>query len=211
MSSTRPIRRGTWLRVFAATLPACLLCVVTCAPAFSLDRDRSIAQFTYTFWSEKDGAPSEISSLAQTQDGYLWIGSERGLFRFDGVKFEEYAPPPGVNLPSHSIYSLMATPDGGLWIAFEPNGVGFYKDGSLTVFNRPEQLPDSPVHCFARDNDGTIWAGTETGLAFRQGDRWISVGHEWNFTPEMIRYVFVDREGTLWAATVKRALYLKRG
>ena len=126
---------------------------------------------------------AKSARLAQTQDGYLWIGSERGLFRFDGVKFEEYSPPPGVNLPSHSIYALMATPDGGLWIAFEPNGLGFYKDGSLTVFTRPEQLPDSPIHCFARDNDGTIWAGTETGLVFRQGDRWISVGSEWNFTP----------------------------
>jgi signal transduction histidine kinase/ligand-binding sensor domain-containing protein len=182
-----------------------------CIEAFALDRDRSIGQFYYTFWSEKDGAPSEVSALAQTQDGYLWIGSERGLFRFDGVNFDEYSPPPGVNLPSHSIYSLMSTPDGGLWIAFEPNGLGFYKDGSLTVFTRPEQLPDSPVHCFARDSDGRIWAGTETGLVFRQGDRWISVGQEWNFAPEMIRYIYVDREGTLWVATDKRVLYLKRG
>jgi signal transduction histidine kinase/ligand-binding sensor domain-containing protein len=190
---------------------ALVLMASVCAGVFALDRDRSVAQFYYTFWSEKDGAPSEIGALAQTQDGYLWIGSERGLFRFDGVHFEEYSPPSGVNLPSHSIYSLMATPDGGLWIAFEPNGLGFYKDGSLTVFTRREQLPDSPVHCFARDSDGRIWAGTETGLVFRQGDRWVPVGQEWNFTPEMIRYIFVDRQGTLWAATVKRALYLKRG
>ena len=188
-----------------------VLMASACASVFALDRDRSVAQFYYTFWSEKDGAPSEISALAQSQDGYLWIGSERGLFRFDGVTFKEYSPPAGVNLPSHSIYSLMATPDGGLWVAFEPNGLGFYKDGSLTVFTRPEQLPNSPVHCFARDSDGRLWAGTETGLAFRQGDRWVSVGQEWNFTPEMIRYVYVDREGTLWAATVNRVVYLKRG
>ena len=188
-----------------------LLLATVCMSAFALDLDRNIAQFYYTFWSEKDGAPSEVSSLAQTQDGYLWIGSERGLFRFDGVNFEEYSPPPGVNLPSHSIYALLATPEGGLWIAFEPNGLGFYKDRSLTVFTRSEQLPDSPVHCFARDSDGRIWAGTETGLVFRQGDRWISVGREWNFTPDMIRYLFVDRDGTLWVATVKQVVYLRRG
>ena len=202
------------VRIFSCIerwVAALVLMASACAGVFALDRDRSVAQFYYTFWSEKDGAPSEIGALAQTQDGYLWIGSERGLFRFDGVHFEEYSPPSGVNLPSHSIYSLMATPDGGLWIAFEPNGLGFYKDGSLTVFTRREQLPDSPVHCFARDSDGRIWAGTETGLVFRQGDRWVPVGQEWNFTPEMIRYIFVDRQGTLWAATVKRALYLKRG
>jgi ligand-binding sensor domain-containing protein len=86
----------------------CLLIVFRCAPAFALDSDRSIMQFHHTAWSETDGAPSEISALAQTDDGYLWIGSARGLFRFDGVKFEEYKPQPGVELPSHRVY------DGGI-------------------------------------------------------------------------------------------------
>jgi signal transduction histidine kinase/ligand-binding sensor domain-containing protein len=196
---------------FTANLLACVFCAFLCAPAFSLDRDRSIAQFHYTFWSENDGAPSEIYALAQTEDGYLWIGSTRGLFRFDGVKFEEYKPQPGVELPSHSIYSLMATPDGGLWIAFEPTGLGFLKDGSLTVFTEPGELPDSPIHCFARDHDGRVWAGTETGLVLREGTRWIPIGHNWNFAPEVIRALFVDRDGTLWVATVNIIAFLRRG
>ena len=189
----------------------CLLIVFRCAPTFALDRDQSIEQFNYTAWSENDGAPSEISALAQTEDGYLWIGSARGLFRFDGVKFEEYKPQPGVELPSHSIYSLMATPDGGLWIAFEPTGLGFLRSGSLTVFTRPEELPDSPIHSFARDHDGRIWAGTETGLVLRDGSRWIPIGHDWNFAPDVIRALFVDREGTLWVATMKIIAFLRRG
>ena len=179
--------------------------------AFALDRDRNITQFYHSFWSAKDGAPSEISALAQTQDGYLWIGSTQGLSRFDGVKFEEYKPQAGSDLPSHSILSMMATPDGGLWIAFDPNGLGFLKDGLFTVFKRQEELPASPIHCFAQDQDGRIWGGTETGLVFRQGNRWIAAGTERNFTPEMIRYLFVDREGTLWVATVTRVLFLRRG
>jgi ligand-binding sensor domain-containing protein len=187
-----------------------LLMATASLGALALDRDRSIAQFHSTFWSEKDGAPGDIGALAQTNDGYLWIGSTRGLFRFDGVKFDEYQPPAGVELPSHSIWSLMAMPDGGLWIAFEPNGVGFLKDGSLTVFTRRDQLPPSPIHCFARDDDGTIWAATETGLVFRQNDRWIPLSAEWNLPPEMIRYMFVDRAGTLWVATINRIFYRKR-
>ena len=121
-----------------------LICVFLPAPVFSLDRDRNVAQLYHTSWSEKNGAPSQISALAQTVDGYLWIGSARGLFRFDGVRFEEYKPQPGVELPSHSIYSLMATPDGGLWIAFEPNGLGFLKDGSLTVFHPTGRIAGFP-------------------------------------------------------------------
>jgi signal transduction histidine kinase/ligand-binding sensor domain-containing protein len=198
-------------RHISRTLWICLFIVFRCGPTFALDRDRSILQFHHTAWSVNDGAPSEISALAQTEDGYLWIGSAQGLFRFDGVKFEEYEPQPGVELPSHGIYSLMPTPDGGLWIAFNPTGLGFLRDGSLTVFTRPEELPDSQIHSFARDHDGRIWAGTESGLVLREGTRWIPIGHDWNFAPEVIRDVFVDREGTLWVATVKIITFLRRG
>ncbi len=198
-------------RQIALTLWICLLIVFRCVPTFALDRDRSILQFHHTAWSVNDGAPSEISALAQTEDGYLWIGSPQGLFRFDGVKFEEYKPQSGVELPSHGIYSLMATPDGGLWIAFAPTGLGFLKDGSLTVFTRPEELPDSQIHSLARDHDGRIWASTETGLVLREGTRWVPIGHDWNFAPAVIRALFVDREGTLWVATMKIITFLRRG
>jgi ligand-binding sensor domain-containing protein len=192
-------------------LGICLLIIFRSGPTLALDRDRRIVQFHYQAWSVNDGAPGEISALAQTEDGYLWIGSPQGLFRFDGVRFEEYKPQPGVQLPSHGIYYLMATPDGGLWIAFAPTGLGFLKDGSLTLFSKPEELPDSQIHSFARDHDGRIWASTETGLVMREGTRWIPIGHEWNFAPELIRNLFVDRDGTLWVATVKIITFLRRG
>src|SRR5437763_16609258 len=76
-------------RQIPLTLWICLLIVFRCAPTFALDRDRSIVQFHYTAWSVKDGAPSEISAFAQTEDGYLWIGSPHGLVRFDGLTFEK--------------------------------------------------------------------------------------------------------------------------
>jgi signal transduction histidine kinase/streptogramin lyase len=198
-------------RQISLNLLICLLIVFCSVPAFALDRDRSILQFHHTAWSVNDGAPSEISALAQTEDGYLWIGSPQGLFRFDGVKFEEYKPQPGVELPSHGIYYLLATPDGGLWIAFAPTGLGFLKDGSLTVFTKPEELPDSQIHSLARDHDGRIWASTETGLVLRDGTRWVPIGHDWNFAPAVIRALFVDREGTLWVATMKIITFLRRG
>jgi PAS domain S-box-containing protein len=196
---------------FAASILVCVLSALVSRTGYALDRDRSITQFYHTAWSEKDGAPSQVSALAQTTDGYLWIGSARGLFRFDGVKFEEYQPQPGVELPSHNIYSLMATPDGGLWIAFRPIGTGFLKNGSLTVLTRPEEMPDSPIHSFALDHDGRLWAGTETGLELRQGTRWTLIGNDWNLPPEMVRDILVDSEGTLWVANMKTIAFLRRG
>ena len=119
--------------------------------AAALDPDRSLKELHHTAWRAREGAPSQISALAQTRDGYLWIGSALGLFRFDGIEFERYVPPAGTALPSHNIYALRATPDGGLWIAFRPSGIGFLKDGRLLVRNGPED--PAPVFDLAADAD----------------------------------------------------------
>jgi ligand-binding sensor domain-containing protein len=60
-------------------------------------------------------------------------------------------------------------------------------------------------------HEGKIWAGTEAGLVLRQGDRWVDIGESWNLPREMIRYLLVDREGTLWVATTRRIAFLRQG
>ncbi|MBC7898527.1 MAG: ATPase [Saprospiraceae bacterium] len=180
--------------------------ILLCIPTFGLDRDRAITQFHHTAWTAKDGAPSQTSALAQTEDGYLWIGSERGLFRFDGEQFEIYAPPDGGELPSQNITSLMATPDGGLWISFAPTGIGFLKDGAIVIFSQHEE-----VYCFARDFDGRIWAGTQTGLIVFDGSQWHGIGTARNYTDHRVWSMFVDRNGTLWVAADDTIVFLEKG
>ena len=97
--------------------------------ALGLDSDRTIAQFYHTAWTIEDGVPGRIEMLAQTTDGYLWLGTFRGLFRFDGVRFERYEPERGDPFPSQDIFSLLATPDGGLWIGFRTGGATFLENG----------------------------------------------------------------------------------
>jgi hypothetical protein len=96
-----PARNAMCLGIFRRT-SVNFLCVsimfkrawfVVCATAtfaFALDPQRAITQFVHTSWTDKDGAPSNIRALAQTQDGYLWIGTTDGLFRFDGVRFTAF-------------------------------------------------------------------------------------------------------------------------
>ena len=75
--------RATRLFLIATALLAC--CFVFAPTVAGLDRTRSIGQFEHRAWRSKDGAPSQIHALAQTTDGYLWIGSSQGLFRFYAV------------------------------------------------------------------------------------------------------------------------------
>ena len=66
----------------------------------ALDPGRQISQYGHTAWRVQDGALSaNPTSIAQTPDGYIWIGTKGGLYRFDGVTFAAWNPPPGRQYP----------------------------------------------------------------------------------------------------------------
>src|SRR6476646_2002908 len=69
-------------------------------------------------WTFRDGAPESVQGLAQTADGYLWLGTPSGLFRFDGIRFELFSAGDGNLLPSTNVSTLFAPPTGGLWIGY---------------------------------------------------------------------------------------------
>jgi hypothetical protein len=85
--------------------------------------NRPIKSLYHTVWKARDGVPNDIVAIQQTRDGYLWLGTGDGLFRFDGVRFERYEPNRGDALFSGRISALLATKDGGLWIAHQGRGV----------------------------------------------------------------------------------------
>src|ERR1700704_4676138 len=83
--------------------------------AFALNPALDISQYAHTQWKVRDGfVKGTISAIAQTPDGYLWLGTEFGLVRFDGVHFVPWTPPPGERLPSPNILVLLAARDGTL-------------------------------------------------------------------------------------------------
>src|SRR5215469_5751266 len=87
------------------------------APAvLALDPSLDISQYAHTAWTVRDGfSLGNIYGIAQTPDGYLWLGGEFGLFRFDGVRTLAWQPPAGQHLPAKP-FSLLVTHDGTLWI-----------------------------------------------------------------------------------------------
>ena len=110
------------LNSFRQALSILLVALIPCGMAHGQRRDRTIFQFQHTGWTAKDGAPGSAWALEQTPDGYLWMGTPTGLYRFDGIRFELYQPPSGQRFRSDYIVSLLATPDGGLWIGYRTGG-----------------------------------------------------------------------------------------
>src|SRR5246500_5581579 len=96
-------------------LPLAILFACRCA--FALDPSLDISQYAHTAWKIRDGSfKGVIEAIAQTPDGYLWLGTEAGLLRFDGVQYVPWQPPAGGQLPSSIITSLLAARDGAPWI-----------------------------------------------------------------------------------------------
>jgi ligand-binding sensor domain-containing protein len=79
-----------------------------CACSFAVDPSLDVSQYAHTAWKIREGfATGTIHEIAQTPDGYLWLATESGLLRFDGVRTVSWQPP-GEHLPSNFIRSLLA-------------------------------------------------------------------------------------------------------
>jgi ligand-binding sensor domain-containing protein len=121
-------------------------------------------------WRSADGLPEDFAqSLAQTQDGYLWIGTSGGLARFDGLSFAVFNRENTPAFLDDSVYSLFVAKDGTLWAGTEGGGLVRYKDGHFRVFGAAEGLTNGFVRVIYEDGNSRLWVGTDAGL-FRMQD-----------------------------------------
>jgi signal transduction histidine kinase/ligand-binding sensor domain-containing protein len=137
----------------------CIACFsLGCGWALALDPSLDISQYGHTTWRNRDGfLPSTINGIAQTTDGYLWLGTSRGLFRFDGVRSVAWQPPAGMALPTNRIRSLLGARDGTLWIGMR-DGLASWKDGKLVTY---PAFAERTVNDFLEDDDGTLWIAAQ--------------------------------------------------
>ncbi|HBZ46832.1 MAG TPA: hypothetical protein DEO93_06070, partial [Stenotrophomonas sp.] len=194
---------------FRAIACACLLLLGGHAAA--LDPARAVGQFHHTAWTVNQGAPGQVTALAQTVDGYLWLGTEIGLYRFDGVRFTRFVPPGDDAFPATSVSTLYAAHDGGLWVGFRYGGVSRVERTGVHHYGSAAGLPTSTVFRFAEDGEGRLWAATFTGPLFLQGQRWVRPTQAMGYPGRQARTLFTDREGTLWIATEAGMVLLRRG
>ncbi|MET0499432.1 MAG: triple tyrosine motif-containing protein [Steroidobacteraceae bacterium] len=182
-----------------------------CAPASAISPDLEVWQLYHTSWTARDGAPTGIVSITQTLDGYLWLATATGLFRFDGVRFERFDGASGVRLPSSNVFSLFATPSGDLWIGYMFGGVSVVRNGHITNYTERDGLPTASVRAIAQDPTGATWVATSLGLLRFDGRRWEHAGGDWNGPHSRTTSFAVDGAGTMWAIADESAFYLLRG
>lgn len=155
-----------------------LLGIVSSRAACAQDPGPTFADYNHAVWTASDGAPVQVTHMAQTPDGWLWLGTPNGLYRFDGVRFYPFAATNGAHLLSPRISELAAQPDGDLYIGYEDHGLSvLHADGRLD--HLAPATKDSPVHWtndVKRDRDGTLWVATSYGLRHLKDGRWSTLG-----------------------------------
>ncbi len=191
-------------------LGAAALLASLCCPVSALDPSRDLSRYGHDAWRIEQGLPQDtIQTLAQAADGYLWIGTQRGLARFDGVRFTVYSPANTPALHSQAIDTLLADPDGSLWITTDGGGLVHRRDGrdgrdgrdsvSLTTFTTADGLPTDRLRNLLLDPDGTLWIGTnQGGLVRREEGKLTRVE---GLTQGTVTGLLRDRQGSLWIGT----------
>ena len=162
-------------------------------------------------WTVRDRAPRFVQSLAQDRDGFLWVGSVEGLFRFDGTTFQPVAPPPGHPRAATAVSALAAAPDGAVWLGYAGGGgMAVYRHGRIEDAGKPGDAseitrivigPDGEPWIGAGDGDHAVYRHTTTG--------WQAVA------PAMLdasegEPQFTSAQGELWFNTWNSGLFRGR-
>ena len=103
--------------IVSVGIDAAFLLLFLCGTAFALDPNKSLTQYRLDVWKETPGLPqSVIMDILQTRDGYIWLATEGGLVRFDGVRFARFEKGHATQLKDNEIQKLLEDRDGSLWI-----------------------------------------------------------------------------------------------
>lgn len=158
-------------------------------------------------WLTEDGLPqNSVNAMAQTRDGFLWLGTGGGLSRFDGYRFRNFGLQDG--LRSLRISSLAEATDGRLWIGTTGGGVSCWENGQLTSYEAAEGFPTGgDVVCMIAGRDGAVWCGTTEGLVCLRGGKFALIGLEHGLPQDQVRALTEDARGTLWVSVIDRGVF----
>ncbi|WP_430389917.1 sensor histidine kinase [Dyella sp. 20L07] len=169
--------------------------------------NRPLTELRHINVTQNDTTHGSFTAIAQSPDGFLWLGTSVGLLRFDGVRFDDtYAN----RLPSLSIATIYADVNGDVWVGYYVGGLSRVRGNDVINYRGGEDVPYGTLHTVLRGPDAHLWAASTRGVVRLVGDRWIKVGAELGFDGEHPRQMQMIGD-VLWIVDGKRAWYLKPG
>ncbi len=162
-----------------------------------------LRDFAIRTWTKADGLPdAPVSVIVQTRDGYLWIGTAVGLFRFDGVNFNKIPLSAQGTNSVVPVTALCEDNAGGLWIGSQDAGLYLWRNGQARHFGRREGLIDLSITSLTLDKDGHIWLGSHAGAASYDGARFSAYTVVDGLPSNLVSSVQAAPSGTVWITTL---------
>ena len=194
--------KGGALKLLRMQLLFLLLFLPVDSPA--LDPEKSIRQMTHEAWTRESSLPqASVQSIIQSSDGYIWLGTQEGLVRFDGVRF--------VQMNSEDAGTIWEDRDGSLWIASPQSGVLKYRDGKTEQFGAARGLSSGRCNSLWMSSSGMLWVATTQGLNCLRDGRFTSLTKKDGLPTDDIQCVLESRGGIVWAGTREGLARLENG
>src|SRR5712691_1724650 len=193
---------GVWRVVVVGAL-ALVQFLAWTAPALALDPHKALTQYVHNVWQTDQGLPqNSVQAVLQTRDGYLWFGTQEGLVRFDGVRFEIFDRSNTKALGHNDVAALLEDRLGTLWVGTNGGGLTWFKNGVFTRFSAQDELSDEFVTVLREDSRGTMWIGTKDHGIFGLADGHVrSVTAKDGLSSDHVLAIYEDRAGDLWVGT----------
>jgi ligand-binding sensor domain-containing protein len=155
-------------------------------------------------WQTDEGLPNNrVLAIAQTTDGFLWVGTSDGLARFDGVEFKTFNAANTPQLRSSAITALSPGADDSLWIGTKAGGLVWLHRSHFSQFTSRDGLVGNNVRVLASNRDTSVWIGTTQGLSrYYQGKFQTFTSRE-HLLSDVVTALCPDQEGVMWVATSK--------
>jgi len=195
------MKRKVRMRPFGYVASAILL--LATQSAGSLDPSKAITQYTHQVWKTEQGLPQNtVSAMVQTHAGYIWVGTELGLVRFDGVRFTVFDESNTPELKSNVIVALAEDHERRLWIGTQGGGLTCLKDGRFRTYTTKDGLSNDSILVLYVDRESNLWIGTDGGGLDRFKDGHIAAYTTKNgLADDAVFSITEDRHGNLWVGT----------
>ncbi|MCR4690767.1 MAG: HD domain-containing protein [Lachnospiraceae bacterium] len=162
------------------------------------------ADFASILYDSSNGLPtSEANAIAQTGDGFIWLGGYSGLVRYDGTSFDHFDASSGIS----SVFSLYVDDSDRLWIGTNENGVALYDHGNIKVFGRAKEERSYSIRAICQDENGNIIVGTTQGLCYVGKDLELHAINDPQIDQEYITALIRDEEGRIVGLTMDGAVF----
>jgi ligand-binding sensor domain-containing protein len=171
--------------------------------ASALDPAKAVTQYSLAAWQTEEGLPhNRVQAVAQTPDGYLWLATQEGLARFDGVRFTVFDRRSTSAMTANDVETIYVSRDGSLWVGIYGGTLLRYQSGRFRSYSSREGLYSATISSLAEDTQGDLWIGTDgDGLYRLHEDVFTRYTEKDGLIDDSVRCLLGDGEGNVWIGT----------